>query len=227
MDDGGICGGIVWKRLQGYSINYLINDYGIIRNLGTDQILKPTLLRGGYLRYILREKGGKRKTCLVHRLVAKAFIPNPNNLPDVDHINGVRTDNRVENLRWVSAKENMNNPITIQHIKDTVERVKNEPYFKKSRKIAVNKALIQYSKHIVCIETGEWFVSAVEASKITNITSASVLAYCDRFMKGISDSALSRKAKSEYHFRYATEEENLINLPKYRDYVNELVKTFE
>ena len=53
-----------------------------------------------------------RKDCSIHRLVAEAFIPNPLGLRDVDHIDGNKSNNRVENLRWVSHKENINNPNT-------------------------------------------------------------------------------------------------------------------
>ena len=66
-----------------------------------------------YLSVALR-MNGVQKRINVHKLVAEAFIPNPENLPCIDHINTIRTDNRVENLRWVTHKENMNNPITKQ-----------------------------------------------------------------------------------------------------------------
>ena len=72
-------------------------------------------MSGRYARIGLRDKIKIKYS--VHRLVAEAFIPNPNNLPQVDHINGDRYDNRVENLRWVTAKENIGNPVTFAKYK--------------------------------------------------------------------------------------------------------------
>ena len=69
--------------------------------------VKPVLVRGYLSVFIPYRKG-----CLIHRLVAEAFIPNPENKPTVDHINGNKLDNRVENLRWATQKENNNNPNT-------------------------------------------------------------------------------------------------------------------
>ena len=71
--------------------------------------VKPSLRGNGYLQVYL---GGIRIPQLVHRLVAEAFIPNPGNKPTVDHIDGNKSNNRVENLRWVTQKENNNNPNT-------------------------------------------------------------------------------------------------------------------
>ena len=70
---------------------------------------------GGYSVVMLR-KDGKKKMYLAHRLVAEAFIPNPYNKKYIDHIDGSRNNNNVNNLRWVTAKENSNNPITYRRL---------------------------------------------------------------------------------------------------------------
>jgi hypothetical protein len=94
--------------------NYSITDEGIVINNKTNKPLKSSPKRNGYLRVCLWYEG-KRYYRTIHRLVAEAFIDNPLSLPEIDHINTDRADNRVENLRWCTTKENMNNPLTKEH----------------------------------------------------------------------------------------------------------------
>ena len=93
----------VWKEYGSYEISNLGNVKG-----PRGKILKPFSNTWGYLRVIIYENG-KRKSTRVHRLVAICFLENPENKPEVDHINRIKTDNRVENLRWATRSENIRN----------------------------------------------------------------------------------------------------------------------
>lgn len=84
--------------------NYYINNYGTIYNKYLKELRKEKT-KGGYLRTTLY-KNGKPKHFLIHRLVAQAFIPNPKNLPEVNHLDNNPVNNKVENLTWCTAKEN-------------------------------------------------------------------------------------------------------------------------
>ena len=98
-----------WKSITGYDGLYEVSDLGRVKSLkyGKERILTPRATHGGYLKVALC-KDGKVEQSNIHRLVAKAFIPNPNNLETVNHKDEVKTNNTVSNLEWMSQKDNIN-----------------------------------------------------------------------------------------------------------------------
>ena len=94
------------KIIDGYE-NYTISDEGYVTNELTGKILKGKFAGRGY-RVVNLFKDGKFKNHYIHRLVAIAFLPNPDNLPEVNHKDEDKTNNKVENLEWCTAKENAN-----------------------------------------------------------------------------------------------------------------------
>lgn len=111
----------IWKPIIGWEGQYEISSFGrcrtvehvVLRKDGTQQVVKSRIKaphdnRRGYLAYGI----GSKKRFYAHRLVAEAFIPNPNGYTEIDHIDTDKSNNRVDNLRWTDRKGNCNNPLT-------------------------------------------------------------------------------------------------------------------
>jgi DNA-binding transcriptional regulator YiaG len=101
----------IWKPAVGLEQFYEASNLGNIRRLRGKRTLSRGHLIGipnniGYLRVCLHVEGGKQINGSVHRIIAKTFVPNPENKPEVNHKNGVKADNRAKNLEWATRSEN-------------------------------------------------------------------------------------------------------------------------
>jgi len=114
----------IWKDIKGYEGKYQVSNLGRVKSLERktkylkslksvkETFLKERINRYGYVQAILYND--KPKTVYTHRLVAIAFIPNTENKSDVNHKNGIKIDNREENLEWATRKENINHSFEME-----------------------------------------------------------------------------------------------------------------
>lgn len=174
-----------WREASAFPERFLVSNLGRVkqkvrydsrgRRAGGRMLTMRKRDKDGYV-IVQLQVGNQRKWSRVHRLVAEAFIPNPENKPAVDHINTIKSDNRVENLRWVTTKENANNPITIEKNRrsQTGKKMSAESSRKKSEAMP-KKAVIQYSKDGKIITR---FSSISDASKATRADTGSISNCC-------------------------------------------------
>ena len=207
----------IWKPIKDYEGLYEISNLGRVKRLcktiidskGRKQIFEENILKPfknkGYLMIDLT-KNKIKKRFLVHRLVAETFIPNPDNKPQVDHINTIRDDNRADNLRWTTRSENCNNELTKKHMsesqkgkqlpEDTKKKIqKSLKGHKVSEETKDKIRKSKESKKVYCIELDKVFESISEAGRELNLPSGHISDVC----RG------KRKHEKGYHFIYYKE----------------------
>lgn len=152
--------------------NYDIFKDGSIISLYTGKKMKPQLDRYGYY-YIPLVINGKSKKMKVHRLVCMAYIPNPENKPQVNHKNGIKTDNRVENLEWATASENTKHMFDNLSSANIVRKALSKAHkgIKIPKEISSKGAKNRMGKKngrarkVLCIETGYIYNCIIDAEK--------------------------------------------------------------
>ena len=145
-----------WKKIPNYE-NYSVSDSGLVRNDKTGKV-KATKSdsKGRNYQHVDLYSGGKGRSIRVHRLVAQAYIPNPENKPEVNHKDGNPRNNDVRNLEWATKSENMKHAFAIGLAKP------NRAMLGRRNPNAGRKG-----RPVRCIETGEEFRSIIECEKAT------------------------------------------------------------
>lgn len=193
---------MVWRDIIGYEGKYQVSDEGQVRNAETGLVLRPGKKPGGYLFVGLADhrvgKGKRKKYHHVHRLVAQAFLENPEGKSDIDHIDGVKTNNRVGNLRWCTRKENVHNPITFEKVQKHVEKLNKDPEHIRQLRSYVEKR----RKPVRCIETGIEYPSCLAAANILHIPCRTVWIACMRTAKGKQQRYTEYRGKTVWHFEW-------------------------
>ena len=155
-----------WRDVIGFEGFYQVSNYGGIRSVNhfsrnntnggkrmvPGKVIKPYRAGAGYA-YVTLSKNEKRHKVAVHRIVAETFIPNYDNLDEVNHIDGDKANNSVENLEWVSHKDNI------------IHMVKN--------------GLTRKATPVMCVETGMIYASLCEAEKGTGVYRRGIKKACE------------------------------------------------
>lgn len=176
----------IWKPIKGYEGYYEISNFGVVKSLSrivkraNHVITIPECIKSIYISkkgypVVTLCKNKKSIGKYLHVLLAEAFIPNPENKPYVDHINTNKLDYRLCNLRWVTAKENTNNPLTFSRIKtanSSKEFKYNNLLIRKQHKTKTGpKAVYQYTLDGKFIKS---YFSIRDASRENNISPSAI-----------------------------------------------------
>lgn len=181
--------GEIWKPIKGYENVYAVSNKGRVKNVVSNSLMS-TFKVGNYLKVSLESK-----PYYLHKIIAEAFIPNPENKPHVDHVDTNPLNNNIDNLRWCTTKENNNNPLTIAKQADRLKS------YNVKRKLEV----VRFKDNdIYNIDVCESVLSAANA---VNDQSTNISRTCKN-NSGLDNPKYKVKG---YIFMYKTDYDNFIN----------------
>lgn len=159
----------IWKEINNYNGEYLISNLGNVKSLKSLKILKPQDDKNGYL-FVMLSKQSKKKNYKIHRLVAEHFLENPMNYEVVNHKDGNKYNNSVENLEWCTHRENNQHAWNMKLNKNTVKQREQASDWCKNNRKKLQDGMDKNSMSVLCINTGEVFNTVREASEVLNIS---------------------------------------------------------
>lgn len=192
----------IWKDIEGYEGKYQVSNYGRVKSLNynKEKILKIGDNSKGY-KIVTLCKDGKSKTYFVHRLVAFAFIPNPNNLPQVNHKDEDPSNNCVNNLEWCSAEYNINYGKHNEKVSKARKGYKHSEESKKKISEAKKGKNNPMATKVYCVELDMYFDTVTEGAE-----------YVGCYQSAISGVLIGKyKTAGGYHWIYA---EDKYTIPK-------------
>ena len=172
----------IWKDVVGYEGKYQVSNFGRVKSVRRNIILAPLYDRDGYVRYNLYDKNGKMRYTPAHRIVALTFLEKPQGCDIVHHIDDNPTNNRVDNLMWVTTQFNLSTEHCKQMHRESL--TDEHPFAVYSKSLRTQ---------VYCAETDKVYESMQQASKETGVDTAGIYRVCIG----------KYKHRKGYHFRYA------------------------
>lgn len=171
----------VWAEVKrpNFDGRYEVSNYGNVRNLKTKRLLKPVKHKNGYL-FACLCKNGKQAIVSVHRLVATAFIPNPNKYPIVNHKDETRNNNKASNLEWCTYKYNSNYGTVRERSRESLKKFRSSEKIKETARqngSRTSKPVLQFDKQGNLLAR---YKSAKEAALSNKVNHSHVLDCCNK-----------------------------------------------
>jgi len=179
----------IWKKIENATKGHKVSSYGRVVN-GKGRLLRPSTFahkRNDWYAHLNININGKNKTCYVHRLVAEAFISNPEKKETINHKDGNKTNNFVENLEWATRSENTKHSWDFG-LKENLREVLRQ---KRGKSVLAKK--------VICVESNKLYESALEASRQTGIAASSIGNVC---RKKVIKNCICKTAGG-FHWEYA------------------------